>query len=680
MAAVYFVEPDPACFLQICKDLSKPKYEEAYILVMGETPQTITDSIKEYWPREARKRIKGLTDYTADYSMFSELRKTASVYIPRIEIATMALDRRFGAIYWVEYDKEVMDHLLKDLSSPIHDEAQIFVVGKDTSNEFDKVRALLLIRIRFPNVQLELFEELIDRDLIETIVRGQDIHTLLYFPAIDKKSKMDIFDRNLLMDNTNCPWLVKLFQPENRKQSTIGASRGVGQIRPLGSICQPTWGRLRPQSLVDSDRDYLERGPPVIVFMVGGLSFAELSSVYEVSEKFGREVMIGSTNLVSPRDYVDELYLLGDASLQKQQVQIELPSIHEYVQQELQRDSMRLELKSRVAEKIRLEQVNRRRQNIIERVDASQAGFRPAAAATTTSVASASASASQSATAPSDVAASSIVTSEPSSRKSILAEFSTPVLPAGNNSAAHDSQPYLKLKASSESLHIDPSAFSKPLPHPPHTAEPVHALRKSVELAAAAPAAETGSSSAVSSQETVRPSRASVELSISAPKRRFFHIANTSTVIDSDEEDEQDQNVTDVESRQSVDTTKSVLKRSSRLSARPISLKVINPDGIEGEDQGVPPTPSPGSKSISLPSTESHERRQSRHDIAAPSIPRAEPAKTDDTSQSKSEKQSSPLAQYEVTADHSRHEQAFSNAQMGYTKSLYDISVAVICQ
>ena len=49
-----------------------------------------------------------------------------------------------------------------------------------------------------------------------------------------------------------------------------------------------------------------------IVFMVGGASFSELRVARQVSQATSREMVLGSTAFVSPKDFVSELELLGE--------------------------------------------------------------------------------------------------------------------------------------------------------------------------------------------------------------------------------------------------------------------------------------------------------------------------------------------------------------------------------
>jgi len=56
-------------------------------------------------------------------------------------------------------------------------------------------------------------------------------------------------------------------------------------------------------------------GNRLILFVAGGIAYSELRSVYELAEKFKREVIIGSTSLLTPHTYVQELKALKTIDL-----------------------------------------------------------------------------------------------------------------------------------------------------------------------------------------------------------------------------------------------------------------------------------------------------------------------------------------------------------------------------
>ncbi|KAI7907869.1 Sec1-like protein [Cokeromyces recurvatus] len=48
-------------------------------------------------------------------------------------------------------------------------------------------------------------------------------------------------------------------------------------------------------------------GPPVIIFIVGGMTYSEIRSAYEIAETYDREIYIGSTHIITPDKFVKDL-------------------------------------------------------------------------------------------------------------------------------------------------------------------------------------------------------------------------------------------------------------------------------------------------------------------------------------------------------------------------------------
>ncbi|KAJ1929539.1 syntaxin binding protein 1 [Tieghemiomyces parasiticus] len=57
-------------------------------------------------------------------------------------------------------------------------------------------------------------------------------------------------------------------------------------------------------------------GGRVVVFVVGGITYSEMRSVYELSSAFGWDVFLGSTHVFTPREFLHELSRLDEQSTQ----------------------------------------------------------------------------------------------------------------------------------------------------------------------------------------------------------------------------------------------------------------------------------------------------------------------------------------------------------------------------
>jgi len=60
-----------------------------------------------------------------------------------------------------------------------------------------------------------------------------------------------------------------------------------------------------------------ERGSRVIVFIVGGMCWSEVRTVYEMTKLEGREFIIGSTHVLTPNSLIDEVALFDEGKRKK---------------------------------------------------------------------------------------------------------------------------------------------------------------------------------------------------------------------------------------------------------------------------------------------------------------------------------------------------------------------------
>ena len=68
------------------------------------------------------------------------------------------------------------------------------------------------------------------------------------------------------------------------------------------------WGKKQSKT---SGSNYYDGGRNIL-FMVGGLSFAELCVVRDVMEKESREIIAGATKFISPDEFIDDLKTLTE--------------------------------------------------------------------------------------------------------------------------------------------------------------------------------------------------------------------------------------------------------------------------------------------------------------------------------------------------------------------------------
>ncbi|KAJ3085035.1 vacuolar sorting protein VPS33/slp1 [Quaeritorhiza haematococci] len=132
------------------------------------------------------------------------------------------------------------------------------------------------------------------------------------------------------MDPVLFPFLVE--PPNTDSSDPTGAKKGVngdaqltrgpGTVIPFKSF-KPKWAQRRPAgegvTATDNSKDgesvdWRKNGCRLVIFVVGGLSFAEIRAAYEISKELKREIFIGSTHLVTPSQFVDDLKILGQTA------------------------------------------------------------------------------------------------------------------------------------------------------------------------------------------------------------------------------------------------------------------------------------------------------------------------------------------------------------------------------
>jgi len=92
--------------------------------------------------------------------------------------------------------------------------------------------------------------------------------------------------------------------PFYREQSSSSESNKVGPTSLRKSV-QPKWADKETRK---SEKGGVTTvGGRIIVFIAGGLTFSELRTAYELTSKYNREVVMGSTSLMTPSMFIDNL-------------------------------------------------------------------------------------------------------------------------------------------------------------------------------------------------------------------------------------------------------------------------------------------------------------------------------------------------------------------------------------
>ena len=97
-----------------------------------------------------------------------------------------------------------------------------------------------------------------------------------------------------------------------RSKGKEGSARGgaAASVRKKGGASSK-WAKSSSDDRGDDLGETKFTGGRCIVFMLGGLSFGELRHGREVARNMGREIVMGGTTLINPKDFIDDLSVLG---------------------------------------------------------------------------------------------------------------------------------------------------------------------------------------------------------------------------------------------------------------------------------------------------------------------------------------------------------------------------------
>ena len=98
---------------------------------------------------------------------------------------------------------------------------------------------------------------------------------------------------------------AKRFIPTNLNQES--------DVKSRRSNHQAKWGKKekKEKEVLEKEKKTAElKGGRVMIFVAGGISFSEIRVAYELSAKFKREVILGGTEILTPKSYIENIRLL----------------------------------------------------------------------------------------------------------------------------------------------------------------------------------------------------------------------------------------------------------------------------------------------------------------------------------------------------------------------------------
>jgi len=68
---------------------------------------------------------------------------------------------------------------------------------------------------------------------------------------------------------------------------------------------EATWASDKPNRRSEKSQTFV--GGRIIIFIAGGMTMSEMRSGYELTKKFSREVIVGSTHVITPGKFIEGL-------------------------------------------------------------------------------------------------------------------------------------------------------------------------------------------------------------------------------------------------------------------------------------------------------------------------------------------------------------------------------------
>ncbi|RCH87073.1 vacuolar sorting protein VPS33/slp1 [Rhizopus stolonifer] len=103
------------------------------------------------------------------------------------------------------------------------------------------------------------------------------------------------------IDQSLFPNNIRNVKQRNTRKNTEEAVKEVPKLR----VYKTQWHKKSSKGTNAAPKP--PSGPPIIIFIVGGMTYSEIRSAYEIAETFDREVYIGSTHIITPDKFVTDL-------------------------------------------------------------------------------------------------------------------------------------------------------------------------------------------------------------------------------------------------------------------------------------------------------------------------------------------------------------------------------------
>jgi len=95
---------------------------------------------------------------------------------------------------------------------------------------------------------------------------------------------------------------VREASSKSEKKEKEKADTGTGSSLRRG---QPRWAEKKSKKGKEEKKG--PSGPRIIVFVIGGITYSEIRSAYELTNKLGRQVIVGSDHLIVASEFLDNI-------------------------------------------------------------------------------------------------------------------------------------------------------------------------------------------------------------------------------------------------------------------------------------------------------------------------------------------------------------------------------------